>query len=1194
MSPKRLAKEDYTVGWICALPVPELKASRLLFDGEEHEDVFLDHKISHQYVYGEMNGHNVVMGCLPASQMGKASAASVATELFTTFPGLHFALIVGIGGAVPFPNDVRLGDVVVSLPDLGRQHGGVVQYDFGKAMHDGKFVKTGQLNQPPTSVLSGLGKLRSASARKMNFCHYLDLYKNDSYWDPGKDDRLFGATYSHLEGQATCEKCDLDHEQARLKRTASRPSVHYGLIASGDQVMKDAVKRDAISQKHGGILCFEMEAAGVANILPCLVVRGICDYCDSHKNKAWQPFAAAAAAAWAKELLGNIAPVQSREQGPIHQYDRHRTAQDVWMQKFVGQLTTTKRSVDDIRKLIGRISSYEARKILNRIGRKRMQGTTEWFTRAPAFDQWEFDSANSSILWLSGKVGSGKTVAMTAAVHHAMSTVQASRDTKVIHHFFQYPDTKAMDLFRSLTRQLIQISIDGNTPCPSELVHDLDLYFGDCNRSPDLDEIIDDIVIPLTYTINKLIVCVDGADTSDEHEQRYIWSGLHRLSEQRTERQKYTRIMITSENESQLATLVPANALRIRLDDGCNSKDIEMYIDTRLQERAGKRQLFHDRGLRIRVKDALLQRAENMFLWVHILLDEILRNCTTVAEVNSTLQDLPKSLSDLYLRCLTRRLDGQLLCNPKVLKWCSAAREPLCVDAVSDMLALDLESGEIDQDRRPDPDSVIRAGVSLLVLEETDLLLEPAHHSIRQFIFSNLLRDTHFLDGDFRPALQDELNMSRDQTELEIGQLCLSHIRAKTGIDIQIYRTVKAPPILGMIPQFLQKGLRLGQGRSEAPGIPIQRPTNQDTASFLQFAIQTWLLHTTKFDKTKTSWEKFEYVALQPNSSWKLHPWPAVGNTQISHLRGLLGYAVAQGHRPLLQLLMDQPTLLPRKVYDEVLPGNDLLPALHVAAKHGHVDLIPMLLKLCLINSLCPQHRRTALHVALEHGQDQFAIALCAFPGAKVDTLDARGVSPLALVIRNGPIGTIKTLLSGRRVRLDSKGNGLTSQEREDCIAWKEILLNKVDVHSKDVGGYTLLYRAFLQQNRTMAKLLIASQADVNPKDRVGKTPLNHAASVGDNPIVKLLVASEADVNTKDNLGWTPLHYAASRGDEATVELLLANQADVHAKNKKGRTPMEHAASQGHKAIVKTLLNKSKTTSSLVRCEQHDKQGRSV
>jgi nucleoside phosphorylase len=64
--------------------------------------------------------------------------------------------------------------------------------------------------------------------------------------------------------------------------------------------------RDQISQEPGGLLCFEMEAAGIMQAFPCLVIRGICDFSDSHKNDIWQPYAAASAAAYTKELLYSI------------------------------------------------------------------------------------------------------------------------------------------------------------------------------------------------------------------------------------------------------------------------------------------------------------------------------------------------------------------------------------------------------------------------------------------------------------------------------------------------------------------------------------------------------------------------------------------------------------------------------------------------------------------------------------------------------------------------------------------------------------------------------------------------------------------------------------------------------------------------------------------------------------------------
>jgi nucleoside phosphorylase len=82
--------------------------------------------------------------------------------------------------------------------------------------------------------------------------------------------------------------------------------VHYGTIASGNQVIRSAAERHRVSAELGGVLCFEMEAAGLINNFPCLVIRGICDYADSHKNKRWQPYAAATAAACAKEVLSVI------------------------------------------------------------------------------------------------------------------------------------------------------------------------------------------------------------------------------------------------------------------------------------------------------------------------------------------------------------------------------------------------------------------------------------------------------------------------------------------------------------------------------------------------------------------------------------------------------------------------------------------------------------------------------------------------------------------------------------------------------------------------------------------------------------------------------------------------------------------------------------------------------------------------
>jgi nucleoside phosphorylase len=97
--------------------------------------------------------------------------------------------------------------------------------------------------------------------------------------------------------------------------------VHYGTIASGNTLMKDPFKRDELASK-ANILCFEMEAAGLIDGFRCLVIRGICDYSDSHKNDSWQGYAAMTAAVYAKQILSRIRPeAAAREETMISKID---------------------------------------------------------------------------------------------------------------------------------------------------------------------------------------------------------------------------------------------------------------------------------------------------------------------------------------------------------------------------------------------------------------------------------------------------------------------------------------------------------------------------------------------------------------------------------------------------------------------------------------------------------------------------------------------------------------------------------------------------------------------------------------------------------------------------------------------------------------------------------------------------------
>jgi nucleoside phosphorylase len=217
-----------------------------------------------------------------------------------SFPNIQFGLMVGIAGGVPnLPEfDIRLGDIVVSKP--GIRNGGVVQYDFGKAIDDDVFEPTGWMDAPPSILRSAIGTLEAREARwGSEFVQHLSAFKNKGgleFANPGPaNDQLYDAI-------------DTTKLVARPDRPRS-PVVHYGTIASGSSLIRNGKKRDKLREEHG-ILCFEMEAAGLMNNFPCAVIRGICDYADSHKNKQWQPYAAATAAAYAKFLLSRIDPIE--------------------------------------------------------------------------------------------------------------------------------------------------------------------------------------------------------------------------------------------------------------------------------------------------------------------------------------------------------------------------------------------------------------------------------------------------------------------------------------------------------------------------------------------------------------------------------------------------------------------------------------------------------------------------------------------------------------------------------------------------------------------------------------------------------------------------------------------------------------------------------------------------------------------
>jgi nucleoside phosphorylase len=316
---------QFTIGWICPLAL-EKEAARLVLDEEYRQDE--SNYQNTYYLGGRIGEHKVVMGV--QRRIGLTGAAILAEKMRAGFPNIKYFLLVGIAGGVPrygpagAVSEIVLGDVVVSSPR--GNHGGVMQYDKGAWEGQGRLNYRGHTNGVPGDLMAAVNNFRAEGWSKTNITEVLKQMRGKlneeqkhQYDDPGPGrDRLFQDTYEHkgteLDDCKTC--CDADYVDSRYDRgdgatrLVDRPSVHFGNIASSNQLQISAVERNRVQREHN-VICFEMEAAGVMDEYPCVVVRGICDYADSHKNKGWQDYAAATAAAYAKGLLSRIPAVDT-------------------------------------------------------------------------------------------------------------------------------------------------------------------------------------------------------------------------------------------------------------------------------------------------------------------------------------------------------------------------------------------------------------------------------------------------------------------------------------------------------------------------------------------------------------------------------------------------------------------------------------------------------------------------------------------------------------------------------------------------------------------------------------------------------------------------------------------------------------------------------------------------------------------
>ncbi|KAH7305361.1 nucleoside phosphorylase [Rhexocercosporidium sp. MPI-PUGE-AT-0058] len=725
--------DDYTIGWVCALPKEQTAATAML--DEIHADLpTKPPNDTNAYTLGSIGKHNIVIACLPKGRLGTSSAATVAIQMVRTFPSIKIGLMVGIGGGIP--HKVRLGDVVVSTP-VG-QYPGVVQWDFGKAKEGGKFERTGTLNSPPTLLLTALTRLETE--------HELSGPKIPEYLDELKQkwprlatkylrsdslaDVLFKADYSHVneaitntevppdvdDGEEEEESCRFCDRTNVVKRKPRDMCIYYGLIASGNQVIKDATLRDTLNKDLGGnVLCVEMEAAGLMNNFPCIVIRGICDYADSHKNKDWQEHAAVVAAAFAKELLGYV---------QLSDVEGERPVRDI--------LNQVHDNVQSIKSKMNRKEDLEILDWLTPINygpqqsdfiNRRQPGTGQWLLDSLDFQKWLETSQQT--LFCPGIPGAGKTILTAATINDLITRFQNDPSVGIAYlycNFRRKDEQKAQDLLASLLKQLSQ----GRSSLPDNVRSLYDNHKEKRTR-PSLDE-ISRTLQSVASIYSRVVIIVDALDecqVSDGCRMTFL-AEIFSLQTK------------TGANLFATSRPIPEITERFRgsitFEIRAHNEDVQQYLDCRISQ-SGQKLL---QTYREEIKTKITKAVDGMFLLAQLHFESAGTKKTPkkMKDMLNNLATGPKAYDYAYEEAMKRIAShdaGSEELAKQVLSWITCSKRPLTISELQYALAVEASEAELDEDNLPQIEDMVSVCAGLVTVDEESSTIRLVHYTTQEY-----------------------------------------------------------------------------------------------------------------------------------------------------------------------------------------------------------------------------------------------------------------------------------------------------------------------------------------------------------------------------------------------------------------------------------------------------------------------------
>ncbi|KAF2790175.1 hypothetical protein K505DRAFT_377712 [Melanomma pulvis-pyrius CBS 109.77] len=1145
IGPSRAAfsAEHYTIGCICALHT-ESVALRAFLD-DEHENLEGVAREDHNaYILGRMGGHNVVIAVLPG-EYGTASAASVAKDMLHTFTHLRVGFMVGIGGGAPTKDrDIRLGDVVVSYPRNG--HGGVFQYDFGKNIQDGNFIHTAVLDQPPEMLRAVVTAIRSdydfrGHNLHQNIAEVLQrnrrLRKNYSRPDRSSD-ILFASDFVHLNDENGRKRPCADACSSTSKMIIDRderteddedPAVHYGLIASANQVMKDAKLRDAFAEKNG-VLCFEMEAAGLMNRFPCLVIRGICDYSDTHKNDQWHGYAAMTAAAFAKDVIVRLIPNKVASEKKI--FDALSEIEGGIEKLAVIYLNN--QCDQDYQQILDWLTLVDYSTKQNALNQERQQGTGTWFLNTEPFHRWR--EKKGGILFCPGIPGAGKTFITSLVIQHLHATFEADSDVGIAYLYCNYRelDTQRLDdLLLTLLRQLA----GQMRPFPQVVV---DAYYQHkkAKSRPSCDELAEMLRVVIS-SHERVFIIIDGLDECQvNHGTREklldtIFT-LHATTQ--------VSILATSRYIQDMEKRFDGRAVVVVIK--ASEEDVGLYLDGRIPHILPF--VTNTEGLQKSVKNCIMKASNGMFLLARLHLNS-LRGQVNVKQVKYALQQLSSGESGLEsayektMEMIQGQAEGQRDIAMQTLAWITFGHRTIMMRELQHALAIEIGKTSLDLENITIADVILSACGGLITIQDRN-----PHDQLNSIVIVVHETTQNYFERTSHRWFDDPY--------ISIAQKCTTYL---------LFDAFGGGPCATM--ESYEDRLW--------------------THPFYNYAVSEWSTQMPRLSQPNPETEVLLVNLLL--SAPHVHSYAQAytyGCDRSRYPTSSIEFGRSGAMSSLhLAVALRLNTSIPKLVHTE---PNSLdsrgFTALHLAVQKNFVDTVQILLSMPEVdcNALDSQ-KRTPLFYASTLGYKEVSRLLFSTHKTNLNIVNGEGMTPLSWAAREGRAKFVALLCSRQNIDVNWT-HPLCWAARKGNTPIIKILLSqpKTDVNALDGDGMSALHWAIASKHIEATRILLANDK-INPNipDSKTRTPLwwtlANIPSEGYEQVAKTLVA-RPDVTIHPETIDTPnvLYMAAKSGSNEVVALLIKlSKIPIHLSSPLGRSPLKAAIAGGHKVTVCLLLD---------------------